>query len=202
MVIIPMSVTSMPLSESPSISSEHINPSPTTTSITQDQNPPEPVSVPTTIIPITTITTRSKIGASKPKSLPSDFVAHHSYLYSLPSVFASILHSEIEPKNYRAASKDVKWVHSMTTENTALKENDTWDLVPFENGMNVLGSRWVCKIKYNSDGTIKRYKSKLVAQGCTQQDGVDFFETFIPVVKTSTIKCVLTLALSRNWHIR
>lgn len=175
MVIIRMSVTFMPLYGSPSTISEPITSSPTTTSITQDQNPPAPSSISTTTLPTTIIITRSKSGVSKPKSLPYDFVAHHSSLYSLPSVFASILHSEIELKNYKAAAKDVEWVHSMTTENKALKGNNTWGLVPFEDGMNVLGSKWVYKIKYNSDGTIERYKSRLVAQGCTQQDGVDFF---------------------------
>lgn len=68
--------------------------------------------------------------------------------------------------------------------------------------MNVLGSKWVYKIKYNSDGSIERYKSRLVAQGCSQQAGVDCFETFSPVVKISTIRCVLTLSLSKNWTIR
>lgn len=61
-------------------------------------------------------------------------------------------------------------------------------------------SKWIFKIKHNSDGLIQRYKACLVAQGFTQTRGVDFFETFSPVVKPTNIKIILTLATSLQWH--
>ena len=68
--------------------------------------------------------------------------------------------------------------------------------------MNTIGCRWVYKLKYKSDGTIERHKARLVAKGYNQTHGIDYFETFSPVVKPATIRIVLTIALSFKWKIR
>uniref|UniRef100_A0A2N9I3R3 Reverse transcriptase Ty1/copia-type domain-containing protein n=1 Tax=Fagus sylvatica TaxID=28930 RepID=A0A2N9I3R3_FAGSY len=75
-------------------------------------------------------------------------------------------------------------------------------LVPRKDDMNVVGSRWVFKTKLKSDGSIERFKARLVAQGYTQSLGVDFFETFSPVIKPPTIRLVLSLALIHGWSLR
>ena len=67
---------------------------------------------------------------------------------------------------------------------------------------NIIDFKWVYKLKYNPDGTIAHYKARLVAKGFTQTHGLDYFETFILVVKASTIRIVLALAISYNWTIR
>ncbi|CAH9134787.1 unnamed protein product [Cuscuta epithymum] len=90
----------------------------------------------------------------------------------------------------------------MAEEFNALIFNNTWDLVPFDNTKNVVGSKWIYKTKYNSDGSIERHKARLVAQGFNQQAGVDFSETFSPVIKPSTVGIILTLAISFGWVIR
>lgn len=66
--------------------------------------------------------------------------------------------------------------------------------------MNVLPNKWIFKIKKKADGSIERYKAKLLANGFHQQEGIDFSETFSPVVKHSTIRLVLALAVSHSWH--
>ena len=71
----------------------------------------------------------------------------------------------------------------MCDEIAALRTNRTWSLVPFHPSMNVVGSRWVYRIKHRVDGSIDHYKVCLLARGFTQQEGIYYFETFSPVIK-------------------
>jgi hypothetical protein len=68
--------------------------------------------------------------------------------------------------------------------------------------MNIVGAKWVFRIKRNADGSIERYKARLVAKGFHQQEGIDYFETYSPVVKPITIRTVLSLAISAGWYIK
>ena len=90
----------------------------------------------------------------------------------------------------------------MQVEFDALCRNSTWDLVSPQSSQNVVGCKWVYRIKRNTDGTIARYKARLIAKGFHQRPGVDFHETFSPVVKTTTIRLILTLAVSNGWPLR
>lgn len=81
-------------------------------------------------------------------------------------------------------------------------KNDTWHLVPPSPSYNVVGNKWIYRIKRNSDKSIQRYKARLVAKGFHQSQGVDFFETFNPVVKDSTIRVVLSIAITKGWKLR
>ncbi|CAH9076868.1 unnamed protein product, partial [Cuscuta europaea] len=130
--------------------------------------------------------TRSKSGIFKPKTI---FNLNTEVLVPDPTCFSM-------------ANKDLKWRAAMAEEFNALIANKTWDLVPFDSSKNLVGSKWIYKTKYRSDGSIERHKARLVAQGFKQQAGVDFSETFSPVVKPTTVHIVLTLAVSFNWPIR
>ncbi|XP_060178126.1 uncharacterized mitochondrial protein AtMg00820-like [Lycium barbarum] len=107
-----------------------------------------------------------------------------------------------EPSCFTEASKHKEWRAAMASEMDALLRNDTWSLVPYDPQMNILGCKWVFRIKRNSSGAIERYKALLVAKGFHQLEGHDYFETFSPVVKPTTIRIVIALAASHNWVLR
>jgi hypothetical protein len=74
-------------------------------------------------------------------------------------------------------------------------------LVPPQGKVNIIDSKWVYKIKKNADVTIDRYKVRLVAKGFNQMYGIDYKDTFRPVVKAATIRLILSIAVSHNWSL-
>ena len=83
-----------------------------------------------------------------------------------------------------------------------LIQNRTWDLVPRPPTANIVGSKWVFKTKLKEDGTIDRYKAQLVARDFSQIPGLDFGETFSPIIKHTTIKLILSLTVTLGWTMR
>lgn len=77
----------------------------------------------------------------------------------------------------------------------ALQNQGTWQLVTASTTQRLIGSKWVYKIKRDSNGNISCYKARLVAKGFTQQSGVDFIETFSLVIKMPTVRLILSLIL-------
>jgi len=90
----------------------------------------------------------------------------------------------------------------MQLEHDALMKNKTWHLVPPQKGMNIIGCKWVYKVKRKADGSLDRYKARLVAKGFKQQYGIDYEDTFSPVVKAATIRIILSIAVSRGWSLK
>ncbi|KAB2620843.1 hypothetical protein D8674_039878 [Pyrus ussuriensis x Pyrus communis] len=83
----------------------------------------------------------------------------------------------------------------------ALVENRNWTLIPLSHSKFPIGCKWVYKVKRCSDGTIERYKTRLVAKGYTQIEGVDYHDTFSPTAKMTTVRCLLSIASARNWSL-
>ena len=83
------------------------------------------------------------------------------------------------------------WKASMADEMASHKKCKTWELVPLPPGKNVIDNRWVFKTKRNADGSLQKYKSRLVARGYTQRKGIDYDETYAPVVRYDSIRCLL-----------
>ncbi|GJV26604.1 ribonuclease H-like domain-containing protein [Tanacetum coccineum] len=105
------------------------------------------------------------------------------------------------PKSYRDVFSDPNWQNAMRDEYHALIKNKTWTLVPRPPDTNIVRCMWLFRHKYLADGTLSRYKARLMANGSTQLEGVDVDETFSPVVKPGTIWTVLSLDASRHWPI-
>ncbi|KAK9049437.1 hypothetical protein SSX86_031595 [Deinandra increscens subsp. villosa] len=175
-----------PMSSQSSSSSESIPDSATSASPIPTPPPPPPP------LPSHPMQTRAKSGIFKPKhkvNLAYSTPLHHALL------------SSNDPKTHTSALKREEWKKAMITELLALHKNNTWSLVPRPPNRNIVGSKWLFRTKYRSDGSIERRKARLVAQGYSQVPGLDFTQTFSPVVKAATIRIVLTLAVINNWRL-
>lgn len=89
----------------------------------------------------------------------------------------------------------------MQEEYGALIRNGTSTLVPYDSNMKIVGSKWVFRIKHNTNGNISRFKARLVAKGFHQTLSLDFTETFNPVTKTQTIRTIISIATYNGWDI-
>jgi len=108
------------------------------------------------------------------------------------------------PKRYEDVLKSrerTEWLTAMQSEMDAHGLNSTWSLVPLPRDRKAIGSRWIFALKLNPDGTVKRFKARLVAQGYTQKEGVDYTDTFAPVVGMTTVRLLISMAAASMWPI-
>lgn len=104
--------------------------------------------------------------------------------------------AHFKPSLYHQAVPYVHWRDAMHDELRAMETNHTWSIVPLPSGHHSIGCKWVYKVKLRYDGSIERYKVRLVAKRYTQQEGLDYIETFSLIVKLVTVKVIFTLATS------
>ena len=130
----------------------------------------------------------------------SNFVSSQ-HLSPSYSHFCNSISALKEPQFYHQAVGDPHWEAAMAAELDALEQNHTWSVVPLPPNKRAVGCKWVFKIKYKADGSIERYKAWLVAKSYTQQEGLDYTETFSPVAKMVTVKLFLALAAVQGWGL-
>lgn len=133
------------------------------------------------------MTTRAKSGIQKPSSryalLTSKFDAK-------------------KPRNIREAMTHPVWNNAVLEKITKIHMLHTWTLVPKTHDMNIIRNTWVYTEEINPDGTRGTPKAHLVTKGFEQEEGLDYLETFSPVVRTATIRLMLNIAVARDWLVR
>ncbi|GKC70843.1 zinc finger, CCHC-type containing protein [Tanacetum coccineum] len=90
------------------------------------------------------------------------------------------------------------WKEAIDDEIGSIMENNTWDLSDLPSGCKHLGCKWIFKRKMKFDGTIDKFKTRLVIQGFRQQEGIDYFNTYAPVARITTIRLLLALVAIHN----
>lgn len=124
--------------------------------------------------------TKAKSGIVKPRLNPTFPLTH------------------AEPKSVKSAISNPTWYEAMKSEYDALIKLCTWTLVELPSHKMAIGCKWVFGLKQNPYGFVNKYKARLVAKGFHQRLGHDYNETFSPVIKPTTVRILLTLAISNN----
>lgn len=145
----------------------------------------------------------SPSGLSPSSGILYDITSFLSYnkISSNHKHFSLSISSIVEPTYYHQVVQHAEWRDAMHNEIQALELNNTWTVVDLPPSKQAIGCKWVYKVKLKSDGTIERYKARLVAKGYTQCEGLDYYETFSPVAKLTTVRTLLAVASVRKWHL-
>jgi transposase InsO family protein len=108
-----------------------------------------------------------------------------------PASFSEALHSQ---------DRD-EWMTAMQEEMSSMDKNNVWELVDLPPGQKTIGNKWVLKVKRKADGSIDRYKARLVAKGYTQREGIDYEDTFSPVVRFASIRLILSIVAKQDLEL-
>ena len=174
-------VPSAPVTVAPQAMTAPTSPSPADTV----SAPPQPAAA----LPRHPMTTRSRNNILKPTTKYNNSVQLQCDPHWIPTT-------------WQQAMKHAHWRAAMSSEFNSTNENHTWDLETATATMNIVGCRWVFTIKYHPDGTIDKYKARIVAKGYHQKPGLDYTDTFSPVIKSTTIRIILGLAVNCDWPVR
>ena len=123
---------------------------------------------------------------------------HPDYYGVRVNVASEVLNEPTSMTEALASPERAKWMDAMDKEMDSLHMNDVWDLVKLPKDRKTVGSKWVFKLKVGPDGLVERHKARLVAQGFSQKQGLDYDETFSPVVRFESLRTVIALAVQNS----
>ncbi|KAF2293183.1 hypothetical protein GH714_038775 [Hevea brasiliensis] len=201
--------TSTPLESSPAVSSPPIQPepvvfdsSPIISPIPQLRRSTRVTSHPAWLqdfVAQISIDAPLSIAISDNNSGPAGMVFPFNHCLYAPSfnpsyvAFMSNILAIKEPCSYHQAKDDPRWVHATNQELEALEHNQTGQLTALPMGKKPIASNWVYRVKYKQEGSVDRFKARLVTKGYNQVVGIDYVESSSPVAKVVTVECFLLL---------
>ena len=109
--------------------------------------------------------------------------------------------AEISITTAVASPQSREWMDAIVSEVKSLLKNDTWEIVDRPQNRVVVGSRMILTNKLKPDGTLDRRKARLVAEGYTEREGIDFTDTFAPVARLESIRMLVAIAVRENFEI-
>ncbi|KAK9157462.1 hypothetical protein Scep_004036 [Stephania cephalantha] len=193
--VVPHSIVTIDQHSYPGSSQSQMPPSSSVSPTTLPQSSPPQSSLP-----------QSPPPQSSPVPLPTNthqMITRGKNGISMKKVFtATCSDADSIPSTVEMALSIPHWREAMEKEYQALMKNDTWSLVSPSKNQNVVANKWIFTVKKNSDGTVNRYKARLVAKGFKQIPGIDFSETYSPVIKSATIRIIFSIAVTYGWSIR
>lgn len=149
--------------------------------------------------------------ARKEKNLHPDFISSQSIVFLVEGNRTDVINKipillmvEDDPKTYKEAmlSRDSAfWKEAVNDEMDSLLSNNTWCIVDLPPGSKAIGCKWVFRRKYNTDGSIQTFKARLVAKGFRQKEGIDYFDTYAPVARITSIRVLLALSSIYNLYV-
>jgi len=131
----------------------------------------------------------------------ADFIFHTNFNHDIAAALEEVQDDPKTLHEARSQSDWQRWKEAMEKEMDTLQKAGTWATVPQPCDKNIIGSKWVFHVKHKADGSINKYKAWLVAKGFTQVYGIDYFDTYLPVAKLSSIHLILALAARHDWEV-
>jgi hypothetical protein len=107
----------------------------------------------------------------------------------------------VEPTCYEEAAEKKEWKDTMIEEYHSIVKNDVWDVVPRPKEKIVVSSKWIYKTKHSTDGSVDKYKARFMACGFSHKEGIDYEDTFSPVVRYTLIRDILAVAIVMKWKV-
>ena len=140
---------------------------------------------------------RKRIESSFGPDFVTAFVVENNDVDKINDVFVSTFLIEEDPKTYNEVVTSIDanfWKEAINSELDSIMSNHTWDLVDLPKGSKPIRCKWIFRKKLRTDGTIDKFKARLVVVGYTQKKEIDYFDTYSPVTKISTIRSLVALA--------
>jgi hypothetical protein len=108
---------------------------------------------------------------------------------------------DAEPSSYEEVAEKKVWQDAMIEEYQSIMKNDVWDIVLRPKEKSMVTSKWLYKFKHVVDGSIEKFKARFVARGFSQKEGIDYEETFAPVVRYTSIRATMAIAAKMGWKL-